>query len=758
MLADEFLRILKTFADKPEDIDISKGELLLQIREEMLEARVSQRAGELWVEENGDQVRAAEWIINRIARVPLLAERVISYVNEVENFVTPSGSLVDQLEYAQSSKDIGEIEVQDAADSTLNVLARRPAATSTVLYLTSDAGEGKTTLINHLARVQAKAFKDRKSDWLLVPIPLGGRGFLRFDDVVVAALANRLRFQWWYYDSFLELVRMGVVIPAFDGFEEMFVEGSSGEALSALGNLMRTLQSQGAVLIAARKAYFEYQNFRTQARLFDTIGTSSVSFARLSLRRWGKDKFCEYCAKRHIADAELIYDMVAKRLSPEHPLLTRPVLVRRLLDVVETLKDINGLVQQLGNTPRDYFFQFVNAIIEREVEKWLTKTGEVQVPLLAEQDHYEILCMLAQEMWLSSTDALKPEVLDVISDIFSEANGKDPSVARQVKERLKQHSLLTSAETVRGAFSFDHEDFRKFFLGEAIGRLLLKGAREDLQGVLGVGALPKETGDHAVQYFRREKGIPRKAIELIQEISLSELPTSFVRENAGALTIWLLDGDDSEEICIEQMNFPPDALTGKSFTKTTFNFCYFQPTSLVQTSLKDCAFQDCEFERLEIETEFDARKTRLVNCEVRSLVLLAEDEQLFDPSEILNRIRKFDFEVSSSFQATRAAKLDQPDEGIKLVERFLRIFLRTTHVTENVIRLKFGSSATTFLDNVLPELIDAGIVVEAQYLGSGSQRRFKLNVPMEQLQVALSGAEGRFKDFVRKCGVQKRSK
>ena len=36
----------------------------------------------------------------------------------------------------------------------LRVLGRRPAGVASVLYLTSDAGEGKTTLISHLARQQ----------------------------------------------------------------------------------------------------------------------------------------------------------------------------------------------------------------------------------------------------------------------------------------------------------------------------------------------------------------------------------------------------------------------------------------------------------------------------------------------------------------------------------------------------------------------------------------------------------------------------
>jgi hypothetical protein len=114
---------------------------------------------------------------------------------------------------------------------------QRLAGVSSVIYLTSDAGEGKTTLINHIARFQAESYKKKETDWLLVPVTLGGRPFMRLDDVVVGELANRLKFLFLYYQAFLELVRMGVIVLALDGFEEMFVETSSGDATSALGNL-----------------------------------------------------------------------------------------------------------------------------------------------------------------------------------------------------------------------------------------------------------------------------------------------------------------------------------------------------------------------------------------------------------------------------------------------------------------------------------------------------------------------------------------
>ncbi|GAJ22869.1 unnamed protein product, partial [marine sediment metagenome] len=135
--------------------------------------------------------------------------------------------------------------VRDALQEIIDQLDDRSALASYVMYLTSDAGEGKTTLLNYLAKTQAKKYLERKSNWLLLPIPLAGRPFLRFDDIIISSLMNRLRFPHFFFDSFIELVKMGAIVPAFDGFEEMFIESSTGEAISALANLLNKLSSEG---------------------------------------------------------------------------------------------------------------------------------------------------------------------------------------------------------------------------------------------------------------------------------------------------------------------------------------------------------------------------------------------------------------------------------------------------------------------------------------------------------------------------------
>ena len=106
------------------------------------------------VEEHGERMPAVSWIVNRVARIPLLADRIRSYVAPPPHFVRPSGRYLDQPDQEPLDEDSHRSDVVDALTETLD---RRLAGTTSVVYLTSDAGEGKTSLIDFLAVKQAEA-------------------------------------------------------------------------------------------------------------------------------------------------------------------------------------------------------------------------------------------------------------------------------------------------------------------------------------------------------------------------------------------------------------------------------------------------------------------------------------------------------------------------------------------------------------------------------------------------------------------------
>ncbi len=742
MNAADFRRILTAFADRPADVDLSKGTLVLELRGELREARVLQRQGDLFVVEGDDHIPASQWIIRNVARLPEMANRILDYTKEVPYFVTPAGDLLDRLDLAPTDE---QQQVADTLDAALKFLDLRPAGATSILYLTSDAGEGKTSLITQMAREQARRYKQKETDWLLVPISLGGRNFIRFDDVVVGELMNDYRFSYWYYGAFLELVRMGVVIPAFDGFEEMFVENSEGDAISALGNLVQSMQSEGTALIAARKAYFEYKSLKTQSRLHDSRGGQSVSFARLGLRRWDRTKFVEYGCRRGVADAEAIFDEVAVKLnSADHPLLTRAVLVRQLFKVADEANGRDGLLRQIQSHPDDYFRQFVGSIIHRESQdKWLMKGGDdIKTPLIPESEHYELLAMVALEMWRDGTESLRSEVLDITAELFGESKKKDKVVSRQLIERLKGHALIVQATGHR--FAFDHQEFFHFFLGEGIGKVLATNNRSFVASELRPSTLPDLTAQVAARFLRRVSVQLPALVATANQIALTEPRASFVKENLAGVLIRALDGCPAMNVRFEHALFPPQALAGRVLNGVEFLDCYFQSSSLAHSQLTSCQFIRCEFEALELSN--GVTDTTLDGCTVRSVTPVGVGGSVFAPQQVQSALVRAGFQFPASL--TEVVDPVETEEQVTLVERMLRAFTRQSQINENVLSTRLGVGSHRFFTDVLPQLQRVGVVQEVTYAGRGQQKRFQLGRPLQGLTDAVEGCEGRFDRFL----------
>ncbi|MEK8026305.1 hypothetical protein [Pseudaquabacterium rugosum] len=757
-----FRRVLTAFADEPSDVDIRLGKVVAQVRDDVIDATISYADGDdqqLRIEENGETYSARAWLINRVAKIPQLADRIIASTSSTPGaaerfpFVVPSALLTPDL--AESVESATEFEIPDAVEALLTRASKPLPGATSVLYLTSDAGEGKTTLISRAARLQAERFKEKRTSSLIVPVPLSGRAFLTFDDAVIAALVNKLRFNYLYFDAFVQLVRLGVVIPAFDGYEEMLVEGSRGEAVSALGNLVQQLDSSGTLIVAARKAFFEYLSFKTQAKLLDAIGDRSASFSRLALRRWSREQFFKYGELRKIPKPEEVYELVAARLGEDHPLLTRAVLVRRLFDVVADGADERELSELLGKSPHDYFFTFVDAIVKREAaEKWLARvSGEVMTPLLTVEEHHQLLSLIAQEMWQISSTSLRHDVLDVIVDIFGESLGKGPAATRQIKERVKQHSLLASDSARGGTLAFDHEDFQNFYLGESLGQLLTRAARGELQTFLSVAPIPQATTEQAVQHAIRIKADLLQALRCVLQVNVAEAGFTFCKENCSALAIRLAECIDSSDHNIEMRGliFAPGSLAGRTLSKATFVECQFQPTSVGKSRLTDVWFRQCEFERIDLEGDRSLEGSSFLECKVDSIVNVPEGEHTYEPLLVDRGLRGAGASVNSeNADLTEDVAGLELDERVKLLERFFRVFLRSTHVDEEVVKLRLGKvSAPYFFDSVIPDLLAAGVLTEVQWRGGGLQRRYKLDMSMSTIERSLERARGSYSEFLK---------
>lgn len=736
-----FKRILTTFADTPAHLNLAKGELMVQLRDDVISANLRRHEGNLIVTDGGVEYSPQRWVVERVAKLPMLADRILSYVDDEPYFVDSTGRLIDELERAVTD---AETPVGSALNSVVEQVSLDRVGTALVCYLTSDAGEGKTTIINKIARQQAQRYKEKASSFLVVPIALGGRPFLRFDDVVAGALLNRFRFPL-FFDSFIELVRMRLIVPALDGFEEMFVEGAAGDAASALGNLMSALESAGSVIVAARQAYFDYKSLDTQARLYDALRGQSVSFSCVRVNRWAREQFIDFAKKKGINDPHKVYDLLTNALSIEHPLLTRAVLVKHLVSLIQEL-GTEAVVDQLDRGTTDHFGQLVHPILAREALKWVDTSGEPYRPLLSEPEHVALLEGVALEMWASETSALPVDVLEWTAELFCESNKKGAAVTRQVNERIKQHALLiNSTGSSRAAYQFDHEEFFHYFLGRAVASLLASGDASEVKKITRRTLLPQLVVEVAGATLNAAPSELSTVIARLGAICKSEQGASFVRENVGAILIRSIDGNAYEKPAIERAMFPQHSFRSRRVDNVKFVECEFAETEVDEKSLTNVVFEKCRFELLDITAPEALVHAKLIQCDVRALVPVGSTIATYDPSRIKALLKHYGGLHETDTESGSQIDLDEP---LKYTERVIRKFVRASEVNESIMRLAAGPFANQFVRDVLPRLEKQGIFERVRYGGGGQQGRYRLTPHLQKVSDALKKSEGSFDRFL----------
>lgn len=742
----QFQEVVRTFLDSPDQFDSGKGDFVLQIGSELFSGYTEMRGGSLFVREGDLKTSAEDWIINRVAMLPLLADRIIANTKPLRAYVKPKALFLPDI-----NTDSGDnsVEPVDAASTIYDFLDRRPGGTCSALYLTSDAGEGKTTTIAEVARKQAIRFKNRETDWLLVPINLGGKPFLRFDDIVVAALMNQLRFQRLYFDSFMQLVRMGFLVPALDGFEEIFVENAEGDAISSLGSLIHQLRGQGSLLIAARKAYFEFQSLKNQAKLLDGLRGADVSFGRVALCRWTEDEFTEYAELNGVsrADAGKVHESISTILGIDHPLVTRPVLVRRVIEIINDSG--TGFLSELRPQANSYFAWLVDTILTREAqEKWLDKYGEPPKPLLSIAEHHEMLDYIAEEMWTSKSAVLSGEMLESLAEIYCESKALPIVISRQVRERVKQHALIVNTSVGAREFMFDHENFQDFFLGEQLARHLLGKSEDDLRRVFRADLLPSLVQEIAVQKVTEGGRDASEVIQTVLRVALSEGSSSYVRENGGLLIAPLLECSHSNPMNIAGMVFPPDCTAGRRLVSVCFDKCYFRPTSLRGATFSDCSFSNCEFEELTIEGDaapVDSASFR--DCRIHCLRIERGEAspEYYEPDEIFALLAQFGFSVDLDTKPISEIRTSVVEEDLRIMRKALQAFYRSTTIFENIFRRRLSLDAARFFNTLLPQLLKAGVFEEVSITAA---TKYRLGVPLSEISRAMSECDGSFKRFL----------
>ena len=167
------------------------------------------------------------------------------------------------------------------------------------------------------------------------------------------------------------------------------------------------------------------------------------------------------------------------------------------------------------------------------------------------------------------------------------------------------------------------------------------------------------------------------------------------------------------------------------------------------TELNNCSFVSCNFAQLRV---FDSTKFTNItfdHCTVDALMLVHKDREVWDPIEIRRQLEQLGVAIPGDVQlAAESVPAKEPDPELHDLEKIVRYFMRSTHISESVMLIKLGPTGQVFIDDTLPLLLKQGVMEEIENRGGNNQRRFRLRVSLQNINAAVASAKGSFEDFL----------
>ena len=233
MEVKEIYANIAAFADDENDVIIDKGLVVFQRNRQTYECRLVETGGGIEVEYHGSRIPYKRFLAEELGRLSISQKRFGKSGRTFSRISTHDlfGRILSTLNLAASS----------AIETVREECHSRPFGETKLIFLTADAGHGKTALLRRLSQRFAAEYAERKSDMLLLHVDTQGRSFVRLEEAVAGDL-GQLRISGLFYSGVIRLIRRGLLAIAIDGFDELLAEigfyGRTVDLALSYGNWM----------------------------------------------------------------------------------------------------------------------------------------------------------------------------------------------------------------------------------------------------------------------------------------------------------------------------------------------------------------------------------------------------------------------------------------------------------------------------------------------------------------------------------------
>lgn len=746
----EVLLDVSAFADDADDVVVEDTGRVLYVKNGIdVECRILPDDGAFSDRvrmPDGIEMSYGKFLTHELARLDVLAGKLEEMRPSVPFFVDGEASLArpgDPPRIA-SSVELLDAECRDA-----------PAFASRVSFLTADAGHGKTALLRHYQREIARDFQTGRSSFVFWHVDLQGRQLLRLSEALMGDLGE-LRHAGLWMPGIVRLMQRKKLILAVDGFDELSAEQGDADALGALTSLVEQLQGRGVIVAAARRTFFDAEDYASKTSLVRRGLASPCYFDQMQLAPWGQAEAVRFLTSaefdgQRFPRPEDAYNNIVQALGgdQDHPMLARPFLLSQMAKVLLTSRLAPEDFMGTDSDPMNGVARVVKAFIKREVtEKWIfPDTG---APYLTQDQHVELLASVAEEMYRSQKDRLRLDTVETIAAMLMDQWSIAPSRQAQIMDMVRAHVLLVLPPDEQANFrSFDHPEFRDFFVAQALrGHLetaLADGDARQLARFLTYAPLTDATARYVCAMVDVAPVRVNRAVTALCEQVRTEWRPTHLQSNAGTLVASLLDDVDFPDETRVDAGLVVSSLVleASKLHNVRFVGVNFVNLSLQHADWSDVVLTGCEVTELRLDRSGSHFSNVMIEDTRISCVKVSidgeEDEREYSPRRIRSLLNSMGIASAAQEPMIEAPSDIEETDALRTGRRLLSLFARSTSVTDHMIESRFRATGTVsfVLNSVVPLLARYDLIEEKPWRGGGSGRVWILRRSLDEILSAV---------------------
>lgn len=726
---------IATFADDVDDIVYEgDGTIIFERMGKIYKIQLIQKGDGLAIKYNGEEYSYKEFLAKELAHLELFAKKIQQKDDELEelSYVDPDAVLV-KVSGTQKGKALDVL--RNECDQPAWLGAR-------IVFVTADAGHGKSFLLKQFQRKQVKKYLENKSDYIFWHIDLHGRELVRLNEAIMYELGD-LRITGIYYNSIITLIKNGLIILAIDGFDELAAEKGGDVALGSLTNLVTELGGDGILVAASRRTFFNTQDYIQRAGLMNQKVSADCEFDEIRLQNW-QEKQCVDYLNIYYHDGQKEFDSLKNlfRSSASHPLLERPFLFTKIVSFAKNDKKTPfEFVSHGGENDLDSINNIIGAFVRREVIKWSTTEKDTGKPYLDFDQHMRLLSEVANEMWEEQKDSISIDTIAFILAILFDEWNTDISLRPTITRMAESHALLPISTVGDRYRRFDHEEFRNYFLALALETIIKDCKKKDnfsrVFSFMKKAQLPDSVSQYLILQLKIDDS--QALLDGLMKVCQGELKTTYAQPNIGTLIPYILDQIRPSDIITigNKIVFSSLVFENKTIKNVKFHDCTFINISFCNTKMENvsfdaCSFTDIRFNNINYHNNF-SNVVIADNCMISKVtVVVSEDDNYseYSPSNIDNLLIEQGIYRMAQDDDKKIPEVKNT-EYKKALKRFLNKFMRAAYLYEKNIKdepIYNARNKDMIFEEIIPLLLKYNIIeeVETSQTHQANTRAWKL--------------------------------